>query len=1675
MDRGRKRAEAGHKLPADKRACSSSEFWTGSSSLRPTPEPAAAAVASSSSEPVDCDVESSSSGRSDTAGDSEYGSCDSDDEPGYGSWVFDDPSLCGASKGKFQKIFASLDEDAGPEAQLAALTELCEVLSFCMEDSLGYFPMETSVPVLVRLAGAESRPDVMLLAVRALTYLCDGMPRTADALVRHGALPVLCGKLLAIEYLDVAEQCLEALEKISRTQPVHCLQAGTIMAVLSYIDFFTTSMQRVALSTVANVCKKLPLDCSSLVMESVPILVKLLQYQDRKLVETVATCLIRISDCFTHSPELLDEMCRHEVVHKSLHLIAIDGRISLSQATYTVFLSLLTKLATSSLIAVRTLFELNISSILRNILMASDLSHGTPCPPFEDVQSNQMHEVLKLLNQLIPPVARDVEDVQLVLAKEKILVDQPSLLHQLSMDILPLYIQVVNPGANVYISYGCVSIINKIVYFSTPEMLMDLLKVTNMSSFLAGLLSRKDHHVLISTLKTVEILMQKLPGVFLSSFVKEGVIYAIDSLLMQENCSQSTQRSGYMQLSDNQMAARDISRCLCYAFDSSRASSCEVKTCRLGKDTVLTLAKHLKTTYFTSEAVNSEMGLTEILHKLKTFCAVLNDNVDKAATNDGCAENEEYLSHILDQVISELHGRETMSTFEFIESGIVRSLVHYLSNGRYLQGTVCDCDLSNNFLAVLRRFRTFACISLSKMNQGWENMLITLLVRKLQIALSSLDSFPVVLSHVPNTRNTYADIPFRRSTMHPCLKVCFVREEGETTLHDHDNVLNVELASSLDAIEGYLWPKVSGKNSEHLAESARKDMISTSDIAAGNMCAEEKNPQHLVAKILREPEEKGGLACQEGQSLSVDRSPRQRDLIAVITSSLSSLGERGVEGKISSASSSNGVMEPNLNFCLEGKQLDQSITLYQAILQEQLSAEPDEIVGPKFWNKVYRVTYKRAEPKSNDSQMPYDAYLCNKIGFSWQKLSFFSSMLNANLPCTLDKSNPLYDILFMLKILEGLNRISFHLLSDERNDAFAEGRIENFDDLKVIISSVPQAEFISSKLTDKLEQQMRDPLALSSGSMPLWCNQLMAACPFLFSFDARRKYFDLTAFGSSRSQLNPIQRLNSSDTNSVIERWLQSGSFSRKKFKVDRNNIMSSAAKMMELYAHSKGVLEVEYSEEVGTGLGPTMEFYTLVSQEFQKVGMGMWREDLGLRGGSSKVVGEFGLVEAPFGLFPQPWSAANGVSNGIQFPEVIKKFFLLGQLVAMAIKERRILDLPFSKAFYKVILEQELDIYDIQSFDPKLGRTLLEFQALVNRKKFLESISRKNYKCASDLYYRNARIEDLCLDFTLPGYSNYELTLESNSKMVNIANLEEYIALVVDATIKCGISRQVEAFKSGFNELVAMAIKERRILDLPFSKAFYKVILEQELDIYDIQSFDPKLGRTLLEFQALVNRKKFLESISRKNYKCASDLYYRNARIEDLCLDFTLPGYSNYELTLESNSKMVNIANLEEYIALVVDATIKCGISRQVEAFKSGFNEVFRLKTLQIFTEDELELLLCGEGDTWDFTKLVDHIKFDHGYTASSPPVLNLLEIMQEFESNQRRAFLQFVTGAPRLPPGGLAALNPKLTVVRKVCLCLRLMRQPSFEFTFWFTTFRPLFLMGSIVAMMRIWTCQV
>jgi E3 ubiquitin-protein ligase HECTD1 len=50
------------------------------------------------------------------------------------------------------------------------------------------------------------------------------------------------------------------------------------------------------------------------------------------------------------------------------------------------------------------------------------------------------------------------------------------------------------------------------------------------------------------------------------------------------------------------------------------------------------------------------------------------------------------------------------------------------------------------------------------------------------------------------------------------------------------------------------------------------------------------------------------------------------------------------------------------------------------------------------------------------------------------------------------------------------------------------------------------------------------------------------------------------------------------------------------------------------------------------------------------------------------------------------------------------------------------------------------------------------------------------------------------------------------------------------------------------------------------------------------------------------------------------------------------------------------------------------------------------------------------------------------------SPGFLRFVNVLSHLSADERKAFLQFTTGCSSLPPGGLANLHPRLTVVRKV-----------------------------------------
>jgi E3 ubiquitin-protein ligase TRIP12 len=309
----------------------------------------------------------------------------------------------------------------------------------------------------------------------------------------------------------------------------------------------------------------------------------------------------------------------------------------------------------------------------------------------------------------------------------------------------------------------------------------------------------------------------------------------------------------------------------------------------------------------------------------------------------------------------------------------------------------------------------------------------------------------------------------------------------------------------------------------------------------------------------------------------------------------------------------------------------------------------------------------------------------------------------------LEKTNSTYNILALLRVLEGLNQLSPRLRALAASDEFAEGKIATLDELYETGTKVPSEEFVNSKLTPKLARQMQDVLALCSGSLPSWCYQMAKACPFLFPFETRRQYFHSTAFGLSRA-LNRLQQQQGDNQNSGSEREVRFGRLQRQKVRVSRNRILDSAAKVMEMFSSQRAVLEVEYFGEVGTGLGPTLEFYTLLGHELQSARLGLWRssspsdsemeidrngvihldssdDDFPAKELSSDEGRQ--LIQAPLGLFPRPWPSNVDVSEGSRLFKVIEYFRLVGRVVAKVLQDGRLLDLPLSTAFYKLALGQ--------------------------------------------------------------------------------------------------------------------------------------------------------------------------------------------------------------------------------------------------------------------------------------------------------------------------------------------------------------------------------------------------
>lgn len=131
---------------------------------------------------------------------------------------------------------------------------------------------------------------------------------------------------------------------------------------------------------------------------------------------------------------------------------------------------------------------------------------------------------------------------------------------------------------------------------------------------------------------------------------------------------------------------------------------------------------------------------------------------------------------------------------------------------------------------------------------------------------------------------------------------------------------------------------------------------------------------------------------------------------------------------------------------------------------------------------------------------------------------------------------------------------------------------------------------------------------------------------------------------------------------------------------------------VMKIHCDRKSILEVEFQGEEGTGLGPTLEFYALVAAELQRRDLGLWicdddnvtlQEDIDL-GEGIKPPGYY--VRRISGLFPAPLP-----QNSEACDQATKYFWFLGVFLAKVLQDNRLVDLPLSKSFLKLMCHGEI------------------------------------------------------------------------------------------------------------------------------------------------------------------------------------------------------------------------------------------------------------------------------------------------------------------------------------------------------------------------------------------------
>ncbi|KAK9074252.1 hypothetical protein SSX86_006849 [Deinandra increscens subsp. villosa] len=209
---------------------------------------------------------------------------------------------------------------------------------------------------------------------------------------------------------------------------------------------------------------------------------------------------------------------------------------------------------------------------------------------------------------------------------------------------------------------------------------------------------------------------------------------------------------------------------------------------------------------------------------------------------------------------------------------------------------------------------------------------------------------------------------------------------------------------------------------------------------------------------------------------------------------------------------------------------------------------------------------------------------------------------------------------------------------------------------------------------------------------------------------------------------------------------------------------------------------------------------------------------------------------------------------------------------------------------------------------------------------------------------------------------------------------------------------------------VVAKALFDGQLLDVYFTRSFYKHILGVKVTYHDIEAVDPDYYKNL---------KWLLEN----DVSDILDLTFSMDADEEKHILYEKTEVTDYELKPGGRNIRVTEETKHEYVDLVAEHILTNAIRPQIDSFLEGFKELIPRDLISIFNDKELELLISGLPEI-DLDDLKANTEYT-GYTIGSSAVLWFWEVVKAFNKEDRARLLQFVTGTSKVPLEGFKALQ--------------------------------------------------